>query len=162
MAATRATIDGILCDREAVHVNTIRQGDTVEINGHLKTVCGKDIKTGGFMGATLFGDSYRSGTAPVIKATPVHVMPNLRAQQMGMFEVIAAGFNGGDDKTDDRVIWVRAPDQAALEAMIKPYGATCTPVEISAKHADWEIGTEENKAFEVAFLQLLKDFQASA
>lgn len=50
-----------------VHIDTVRVGDTVEVNGVLKTVCPGDIKSG-FMGTTLFGDSYRLGTVPVIKA----------------------------------------------------------------------------------------------
>jgi len=81
MAATRVTIDGILCDREPVHVNTIRPGDTVEVNGHLKTVCPGDLKKCPDMGVSLFGDSYRLGTVPVIKATPVHVRPNLASKE---------------------------------------------------------------------------------
>lgn len=77
----RVTIDNLLCDREAVHISVIRTGDTVEINGHLKTVCGKDIKRDPFMGVTLFGDSYRLGTVPVIKATPVHALPSLVSKE---------------------------------------------------------------------------------
>lgn len=55
--------------RKPVHIDTIRAGDTVEHNGVLKTVCPGDLKSG-FMGTTLFGDSYRLGTLPVMKATP--------------------------------------------------------------------------------------------
>lgn len=47
------------------HIDMIRPGDTVLHNGELRTVCKSDIKRGGFMGSTLFGDSYRSGTVPV-------------------------------------------------------------------------------------------------
>ena len=47
------------------HINTIRAGDTVLHNGELRTVCNSDIKRGGFMGTSLFGDSYRLGTLPV-------------------------------------------------------------------------------------------------
>ena len=46
------------------HISPIRAGDTVEVNGHLKTVCPKDIQKG-FMGSTLWGDSYRLGMLPV-------------------------------------------------------------------------------------------------
>lgn len=60
--------------REPVHIDTIRAGDTVEINGILKTVCPGDIKSG-FMGTTLFGDSYRLGAVPVIKVQPINVKP---------------------------------------------------------------------------------------
>lgn len=47
------------------HIDMIRPGDTVLHNGELRTVCKSDIKSGGFMGVTLFGDSYRLGTVPV-------------------------------------------------------------------------------------------------
>lgn len=47
------------------HIDMIRSGDTVLHNGELRTVCNSDIKRGGFMGTTLFGDSYRLGTVPV-------------------------------------------------------------------------------------------------
>ena len=50
------------------HISLISAGDTVEHNGELKTVCGNNIKRG-FMGITLFGDSYRLGSLPVIKVT---------------------------------------------------------------------------------------------
>lgn len=52
-------------DTVKTHINRIRAGDTVLHNGELRTVCNSDIKRLGFMGATLFGDSYRSGTLPV-------------------------------------------------------------------------------------------------
>lgn len=66
--------------RESVHIDTIRVGDTVEIEGVLKTVCRADLKPNTFMGTTLFGDSHRLGTVPVIKATPIHVTPLVAAQ----------------------------------------------------------------------------------
>lgn len=47
------------------HIDMIRPGDTVLHNGELRTVGKPDIKRGGFMSATLFGDSYRLGTVPV-------------------------------------------------------------------------------------------------
>jgi len=52
-----------------VHISTIVGGDTVIHNGELKTVCFKDIKHGGFMGSSLFGDSYTLGRTPVRKVT---------------------------------------------------------------------------------------------
>ncbi|QNV69380.1 hypothetical protein F7661_28080 (plasmid) [Pseudomonas sp. CFA] len=52
-------------DTVNTHINTVRAGDTVLHNGELRTVCNSDIKRRGFMGTTLFGDSYRSGTVPV-------------------------------------------------------------------------------------------------
>ena len=56
-----------------VHVSQIRIGDTVEHEGHLKTVGKGNIKECNFMGTSLFGDTYNSGTKPVIKVTfPVY------------------------------------------------------------------------------------------
>lgn len=81
MATTRTIIDGILCDRETVHISTIKAGDTVEIDGHLKTVCRGDLKKCPDMGHSLFGDSYRLGTVPVVKATPVHARPTLASKE---------------------------------------------------------------------------------
>lgn len=49
------------------HIDLIRPGDTVEIDGQLKTVCPNNIKRG-FMGTTLWGDSYKLGTVPVRRA----------------------------------------------------------------------------------------------
>lgn len=55
--------------RQAVHIDAIRAGDTVEIDGVLKTVCPGDLKKCPDMGVTLFGDSYRLGTMAVVKVT---------------------------------------------------------------------------------------------
>ena len=49
------------------HINLIRPGDTIEVDGHLKTVSPGAIRKG-FMGTTLWGDSYRLGTLPVKRA----------------------------------------------------------------------------------------------
>ena len=46
------------------HIDLIRPGDTVEIDGQLKTVCPNNIKRG-FIGTTLWGDSYKLGSVPV-------------------------------------------------------------------------------------------------
>jgi hypothetical protein len=46
------------------HISLIKNGDTVIHNGNEMTVNNHDIKFG-FMGTTLFGDSYRMGTIPV-------------------------------------------------------------------------------------------------
>lgn len=35
------------------------------------------------------------------------------------FEITAIGFDGGSDDTDDRVLWVSAPDLAALQAVLQ-------------------------------------------
>lgn len=60
-----------------IHVDMIRQGDTVEVGGQLKTVCGRDVKRGGFTGTTLFGDSYKAGRELVRLAVP----PKHRAEK---------------------------------------------------------------------------------
>ena len=58
-----------------VNISTIAPGDTVEHNGVLMTVCRSDIKTGGFCGTTLFGDSYNMGYKKVKKAIITRAMP---------------------------------------------------------------------------------------
>lgn len=58
-----------------VHIDDIRVGDVVEIDGVLKTVSHENIRKGGFMGSSLWGDSYRMGTKLVklaIIETPSH------------------------------------------------------------------------------------------
>lgn len=65
--------------REEVHVSDIKAGDCIEHQGKLMTVCRKDIKKG-FMGLSIFGDSYRLGRQCVIRATPIHIMPKLKQQ----------------------------------------------------------------------------------
>ncbi len=50
-----------------VHISNIRQGDTIKCkDGFIRTVNKEFIKNG-FMGVTLFGDSYKLGTEPVLK-----------------------------------------------------------------------------------------------
>ena len=48
------------------HISLIRPYDIVLHNNKEENVCSKDIKKG-FMGITLFGDSYRLGTIKVMK-----------------------------------------------------------------------------------------------
>lgn len=57
------------------HISEIKQGDTVMINGEMRTVGKNNIKSG-FMGITLFGDSYRLGSQPVQKVVIFRAMPN--------------------------------------------------------------------------------------
>jgi len=45
-----------------VHISEVRMNDTVLHNGDRRTVGKNDINHGGFMGSSLFGDSYRLGT----------------------------------------------------------------------------------------------------
>jgi hypothetical protein len=47
------------------HISRIRPGDAIEVNGGLRTVCNSDLHRSPFMGLTIFGDSYRCGTALV-------------------------------------------------------------------------------------------------
>lgn len=55
-------------DAVEVHISQIQPGDTIlHTDGKVRTVCRSNIKRGGFMGTSLFGDSYRSGTIPVKK-----------------------------------------------------------------------------------------------
>lgn len=51
-------------------VEQILPGDTVEVDGVLRSVCKNDLKRG-FMGVTLFGDSYKAGTVPVSRVVTV-------------------------------------------------------------------------------------------
>lgn len=43
------------------HISKINAGDTILHEGVILTACQSDIKSGGFMGTTIFGDSYRCG-----------------------------------------------------------------------------------------------------
>jgi hypothetical protein len=54
------------------HINNIEVGDTVEIDGELKTVGKDDIKSDSFLGRTLFGDCFSLGYEPVRKV----IFPN--------------------------------------------------------------------------------------
>lgn len=40
------------------------------------------------------------------------------------FEIIAAGFNGGTDETDDHILWVEAETEAQVQDAIADTGAT--------------------------------------
>jgi len=53
-----------------VHIDEIRPGDVIFHNGDFRTVTKGSIKNCLFMGKTLFGDNYRSGTKAVTKWTP--------------------------------------------------------------------------------------------
>lgn len=52
---------------EDIHINNLKQGDTIIHNGVISTVTGKDLKYSSFMGRTVFGDSYHCGHKPVKK-----------------------------------------------------------------------------------------------
>lgn len=51
-----------------VHISSLKVGDVVRHNGREMTVGRGDIRIG-FMGRTLFGDSYRLGSDPVVLVT---------------------------------------------------------------------------------------------
>jgi len=54
---------------EEKHISTIRHGDLIVHEGVLSTVCDNNIKRDSFMGLSIFGDCYRMGCKPVLKAT---------------------------------------------------------------------------------------------
>lgn len=49
-----------------MHISLVQAGDTIRHNGQLRTVTRRDIHKG-FMGTTVFGDSYRCGMLPVTR-----------------------------------------------------------------------------------------------
>ncbi len=51
------------------HISEVRAGDTILHNGKIQTLSPSFIKRGGFMGDTIWGDSYHSGHKPVIVLT---------------------------------------------------------------------------------------------
>lgn len=48
-----------------------------------------------------------------------------------MFEIVAVGFNGETDETDDRIIWVRAPAAEAVALAVEGTGATFKPIPVN-------------------------------
>lgn len=60
--------DGYKYRIQLVHIDEIKLFDTIICeDGQMRTVCRNNIKYGGFMGTTLFGDSYHSGYKKVKK-----------------------------------------------------------------------------------------------
>lgn len=53
--------------KELVSISQIKAGDTVEIDGIMKTVCRNNLKYSEFMGITLFGDNYKLGREKVTR-----------------------------------------------------------------------------------------------
>jgi hypothetical protein len=51
---------------EKVHISRIRSGDTIFHNNKARTVCNSNIKRNE-CGISIFGDSYRAGTLPVLR-----------------------------------------------------------------------------------------------
>lgn len=54
---------------ELVHINSIVAGDMIVHDGEMMTVCPNNIKHGGFLGKTIFGDSYKFGYKLIQKVT---------------------------------------------------------------------------------------------
>ena len=50
---------------ENTHKDNIRVGDTILLDGELKTVCRNNIRKGGFCGTTIRGESFKLGLEPV-------------------------------------------------------------------------------------------------
>jgi hypothetical protein len=58
--------DFTIVEEKLIHIDLIRPGDLIiHTDGILRTVCGSNIKRGGFHGTSIFGDSYHSGYKPV-------------------------------------------------------------------------------------------------
>lgn len=54
---------------EEVHISQVVAGDSIVCSdGHVRTICPKDIRRGGFCGDTIFGFSYNSGKIKVNRA----------------------------------------------------------------------------------------------
>ncbi len=51
---------------EKIHISVIMPGDAIFHNNKEMTVCKNDLRRG-FCGLTVFGDSYRLGTIPVLR-----------------------------------------------------------------------------------------------
>ena len=62
---------------QKTHIDLIRPGDTVVIDGQLRTVCASNLKRNSFFGRTLFGDNYKGGREPVLLAIIHHAKPEL-------------------------------------------------------------------------------------
>ena len=58
-----------------VHISQIRPGDTVIHNGKEMTVSHNNITHCSFMGKALFGDTYKSGTKPVVRVEIQRALP---------------------------------------------------------------------------------------
>jgi hypothetical protein len=63
------------------HIDTVRVGQIVRCpDGLDRTVGVNDLKRGGFMGTTLWGDSYKSGTSAVTIVEPPQPKPRPHAE----------------------------------------------------------------------------------
>ena len=64
--------EGIRYILAPTHISQIKAGDTILVRGNLRTVCKHDIKHDGFVGLTVWGDSYKGGLELVPKADIFH------------------------------------------------------------------------------------------
>lgn len=65
----------MLYTTEKTHISMIKCGDTVVHKGILSTVCSKDIQRDSSVGLCLFGDCYKLGTKPILKAIKLKEFP---------------------------------------------------------------------------------------
>jgi hypothetical protein len=70
--------DGILYTVKLVPIHTIVVGDTIEHDGHLKTVGRNNIKFNQDSGTSLFGGCYRLGYKKVKLAIIYHAKPGMK------------------------------------------------------------------------------------
>ena len=65
----KSDVDKNNYETEEIHIDRLRVGDTIIHNGEVMTVSGNYLKRNGFMGTTVFGDSYNSGRKLVTRIT---------------------------------------------------------------------------------------------
>ncbi len=62
--------DGVsILTTKQTHISQIRSGNTIIHEGKIVEVSDKDIRVGGFLGTSIFGDSYHSGYKKVTLVT---------------------------------------------------------------------------------------------
>lgn len=54
------------------HISQVKAGDTILYRGEIKTLCQSNIKHGGFMGKTIWGDCYKLGYEKVTVVTKIN------------------------------------------------------------------------------------------
>lgn len=75
---------------------------------------------------------------------------------MALFEVIGAGFDGGTDDTDDRVIWVSAPSADVVAECIADTGAELAGTVDADAAPDYELPAQRLQ-LGAALLQMASD-----
>lgn len=68
---------------------------------------------------------------PAIDYAEARGLLKVDAMSLPMFEVVAVGFNGETDETDDRIIWVRARSAEVLAQAIDGTEATFKPIPVT-------------------------------